>query len=31
MIKNILNCKKLVRSKLIRNIGECYVKKRKRF
>ncbi|CIT29171.1 Uncharacterised protein [Streptococcus pneumoniae] len=29
MIKNILNCKKLVRTKLIRNIGEYYVKKKK--
>ena len=29
IFKIILNCKKLVRAKLIRNIGEYYVKKKK--
>ena len=29
IFKIILNCKKLVRAKLIRNIGEYYVKKEK--
>ena len=31
IFKIILNCKKLVRAKLIRNIGEYYVKKEKDF